>query len=199
MPKARVEYRGGKSYTRGGRKWEQGTPQILTDAHEIEHYRATGGFSVTMLKDDQGPRGSRQEVAPTRDRGIGSVMVPEAIKPGRDVATVDGDLMPNEDDEDFEDEHGEHSDDFEEGLERDIGHDADKIGTGGHVESTDRVSTQRARERLPGSHTQGQVRQPNVQRPDPPAATRSTKQPSSPKLPPKHVPVEKDNDSKDKK
>jgi hypothetical protein len=50
MPVAKVVLsRGGLSHTYKGRKWKRQEPQTVTTQSEIDYYKTTHGFSVTML------------------------------------------------------------------------------------------------------------------------------------------------------
>lgn len=56
MVRARVELRGALSHTRGGVVFKKGQPQTITDPGAIAYYKATSGFSVTMLEEEAPPR-----------------------------------------------------------------------------------------------------------------------------------------------
>ena len=55
MARARVTLREARSYTKGGKTFKKGMPQIVTSASEIAYFKATTGFAVTLL-DDQPPK-----------------------------------------------------------------------------------------------------------------------------------------------
>ena len=55
MARARITLREARSYTKGGKTFKRGEPQIVTSASEIAYFKATTGFAVTML-DDQPPK-----------------------------------------------------------------------------------------------------------------------------------------------
>jgi hypothetical protein len=48
MAKARVELLGSLSYTKGGRKFVRGQPQVITNAAEILYYQGQSDFGVTV-------------------------------------------------------------------------------------------------------------------------------------------------------
>lgn len=48
MARARVELLGSLSYTRGGRKFVRGCPQVITNAAEILYYQGQADFGVII-------------------------------------------------------------------------------------------------------------------------------------------------------
>ena len=66
MARARVELIGSLSHTRGGRKFERGKPQILTNAAEILYYQNQSDFAVTV---EEAPKKKAKAAPPTPPAG----------------------------------------------------------------------------------------------------------------------------------
>lgn len=49
MARARVTLREAISYTKRGRTFKRGVPQIVDKQNEIDYFKATSGFAVTLL------------------------------------------------------------------------------------------------------------------------------------------------------
>lgn len=64
--RARVEYRGGMSYTVGGRTYTKGQPVEITDAALVRKLQGISGFKVSILA---APAPAKTEVVTEPDQG----------------------------------------------------------------------------------------------------------------------------------